>query len=303
VHAIAERPIEDDHNRAFLHEQPRLAGLAYRILGSRADADDVVQEAWIRWQRSDPATIERPGAWLTTVTSRLALDRLTSAQRTRETYVGPWLPEPVVESQIGDPADVVELQESLTMGFLVLLERLAPVERVVFLLADVFGVPFDDIATTVDRTPVACRQIASRARQRVRAGRPRFQPTDDEAWAAAAAFFAAASAGDIDGLVSVLSDDVVLVSDGGANRHAARRPVVGPARVARFVATVTARMPADVEIEPALVNGEPGVLVRSLGSTLIVLGVHVDHGRIDRLHAIVNPDKLASVGHRSADLR
>jgi RNA polymerase sigma-70 factor (ECF subfamily) len=296
---MTPRPPTDD-DRTFTAERGRLLGLAYRILGSRTEAEDVVQDAWLRWQRADPATIDRPAAWLTTVTSRLALDRLGSAQRTRETYVGPWLPEPVVAGvgDATDPAEAIELQESLTLGFLTMLERLTPVERVVFLLADVFGVPFGQIAETVDRSPAACRQVASRARQRVREGRPRFRPTDAEAWQATAAFFAATAAGDLDGLMKVLSPDIVVMTDGGADHHAARRPVVGPHRVARYLVNLAARRPR-MEVEPALVNGEPGCIIRTDGRIEMVLSVQVERSLVVGLHAVVNPDKFAAVETRA----
>lgn len=293
----------DAGDGVFERERPRLVGLAYRILGSRAEAEDAVQDAWLRWERTGPCSVDDPAAWLTTVTSRIALDRLSSAQRRRETYVGPWLPEPVVTtavpSESSDPADVVELQESLTLGFLVVLEQLAPVERVVFLMADVFKVPFADIAATVDRSPAACRQIATRARQRLHADRPRFRPTDDQTWAAAAAFVRAAQAGDLDGLVAVLADDAVLVSDGGPDRHAARRPVVGADRVSRFVANLTVRF-AEMSFEPALVNGEPGGVMRRPDGTIdTVVAVHVEGAHVSRIHVILNPDKISDVGGSS----
>jgi RNA polymerase sigma-70 factor (ECF subfamily) len=294
---MTTHPATDD-DRAFTAERSRLLGLAYRVLGSRTEAEDVVQDAWFRWRRADPATIEQPAAWLTTVTSRLALDRLSSAQRTRETYVGPWLPEPVVtDGDAGDPADAIELQESLTLGFLTVLERLAPVERVVFLLADVFGVPFDEIAETVGRSSAACRQVASRARQRVRAGRPKFRPTDADAWAATAAFFAATVSGDLDSLVKVLSPDVVVVSDGGPDHYAARRPVVGADRVSRYFANLAARRP-DMEAESALVNGEPGCIIRKDGEIEMVVSVQVDGGLVVGVHVVVNPDKFGAVERR-----
>lgn len=288
----------------FEAERPRLAGLAYRITGSRVDAEDIVQEAWIRFQRADPATVERPAAWLTTVVGRLALDRLRSASHVRETYVGPWLPEPVVLGDgsahgTGDPADDVVLRDSLTMAFLVLLERLAPVERVVFLLADVFGVPFEEIAATVDRSPAACRQVASRARQRVRQDSPpRFQSSSEDAWTAAVAFFAAAQAGDLDALLATLADDVVMISDGGPERRAARHPVIGPDRVARLISNLAKRLPADIVVELVAVNGEPG-LVASVGDDVhLVSSVEVVDGRVRRVRTMLNPQKVAATARR-----
>jgi RNA polymerase sigma-70 factor (ECF subfamily) len=277
----------------FEGERERLVGLAYRITGSRTDADDVVQEAWLRWDRSDQDAVERPGAWLTTVTSRIALDRLRSAQRAREAYVGPWLPE-VAVTEAG-PAERVELAESLTVGFLAVLERLGPVERVVFLLSDVFAVPFDEIATVADRSPEACRQIASRARKRVREDRPRFHATDDEAWRVAAAFLAGVQAGDIDTVLGLLAPDAIAVSDGGRDHHAARRPVVGPDRVARLVLNLTSRMPPDMTIEVRLINGQPGVLFTRRGRPYMATAVDVVDGLVVGLYSVVNPEKLAAL--------
>jgi RNA polymerase sigma-70 factor (ECF subfamily) len=274
----------------FEGERDRLRGLAYRITGSRTEADDVVQEAWLRWDRSDQDAVERPGAWLTTVTSRIALDRLRAAQRTREAYVGPWLPEIAVSE--ADPAEQAELAESLTLGFLAVLERLGPVERVVFLLADVFAVPFDEIATVVDRSPEACRQIASRARKRVRQERPRFTATDDEAWRVAAAFLGAVQAGDIDTVLGLLAPDVVAISDGGADHHAARRPVRGPERVARLVMNLVARASEQLTAEARTINGQPGVVFRHGDEVLLATAVEVLDGQVAGLYTVVNPDKL-----------
>lgn len=279
----------------FEAERPRLLGLAYRITGSRAEADDVVQDAWLRWERADHAAIERPEAWLTTVTSRLALDRLRSARVRREAYVGPWLPE--AASLEPTPDQRAEVAESLTVGFLAVLERLEPAERVVFLLADVFGTPYDEIATVVDRSPEACRQIASRARRRVREGRPRYAPTDEEAWRVTAAFLTAAAEGDIDGVLALLAPDVVLTSDGGAARHAARVPVRVPERVARLVVNITRReLDPTMSVQPRPVNGQPGVVVRDAdGEVSFVLATSVVDGRIDRIWSWLNPEKTAGV--------
>lgn len=282
------------HDDLFESERSRLLGVAYRITGSRAEADDIVQEAWLRWERADRSGIERPAAWLTTVTSRIALDRLRSAQHRREAYVGPWLPE--AASAEPGPADRAELVESLTMGFLAVLERLRPVERVVFLLADVFDVPFDEIATVVDRSSTTCRQIASRARRRVREGRPRFAPTDDEAWRVTNAFLEAATAGDIDTLLSVLAPDVVHVADGGPDHRAARYPVVGADRVARLMVTLTSRGAAmGLVAEPRLVNGQPGIVARDDSGVRLAMAASVVDGRIERVSLVVNPDKLRAL--------
>ncbi len=231
------RRVEDDVQAVdvFEAERPRLLGLAYRILGSAVDAEDVVQEAWVRWQAA--TGIERPAAWLTTVVSRLALDAWRAQQRKREDYVGPWLPEPVATE--ADPAERAEMADSLTFGFLVLLDELTAVERVVFLLADVFGESFADISATVGKTEAACRQIASRARRKLQQSKPH---RPEERLALPGARVAHRSlAGDVAATMALLDPDVVLTSDGGPHRHAARRPVIGADRVTRLLVNITQR--------------------------------------------------------------
>ncbi|MCU1355659.1 MAG: hypothetical protein JWM89_1077 [Acidimicrobiales bacterium] len=285
-------PADDHHLATFEAERPRLLGLAYRITGSRSGAEDLVQEAWLRWDRADRDAVERPAAWLTTVTSRLALDHLKSAQVSREAYVGPWLPEAATVEP--GPAERAELAESVTIGFLAVLERLGPMERVVFLLADVFSLPFDEIGTIVDKTPEACRQVASRARRRVREGRPRFSPTDDDAWQVAAAFLTAAQLGDLDGLVALLSEDALVVSDGGAAHHAARHPIVAD-RIPRFLANLTARMPADAVRSMRVLNGQPTLVVEEQGEVSFTVGLAVAAGQVQRIWIIRNPEKLKTI--------
>jgi RNA polymerase sigma-70 factor (ECF subfamily) len=303
-----QRPaLRDDAWRAatFDAERGRLTGLAYRLLGSLTDAEDVVQEAWIRWSRADVAAVERPSAWLTTTVGRLGLDRLRARRRERVDYVGPWLPEPFVQPLDGprntggpaDPADVAELADSLTTAFLVLLERLSPEERLVVLLADVFAEPFGSVAATVGRTPDATRQLAVRARRKLRAGpQPPVRPRPAEELAVAAAFAAAVMAGDVDAVRALLHPDTVLTSDGGQHRRAARRPVVGPDRVARFVVNVLRRLPEGGDVEPVLVNGAPGMLVSVDGRPFLVHALEVRDGRVARQYLVLNPDKLAAVG-------
>ena len=282
----------------FDAQRARLQGLAYRMLGSMADAEDVVQEVWLRWAglgERGQSDVLRPAAWMTTVASRLALDRLKSAQRTREEYIGPWLPEPVLTD--GDPAMAVELAESLTIGFLAVLERLAPVERAVFLLADVFAEPYSAIAPVVDRTEEACRQIASRARRHVRKERQQFQPEAARRDDLLDAFLAACAFGQVDDLRRVLADDVVLVSDGGRDLHAARRPVVGFDRVSRLLCNLTGRVPADSVIAHHEVNGEPG-LVFSIGArTTMVMVFEIRANRMCAIRLVMNPEKLSRVAH------
>jgi RNA polymerase sigma-70 factor (ECF subfamily) len=277
----------------FEDERPRLTGLAYRMTGSRMEAEDIVQEAWIRWQAADRREIRSPAAWLTTVTSRLALDRLRSAQRTREEYVGPWLPE--VISAEPSPAEHAELAESLTIGFLAMLERLDPVERVVFVLADVFATPFAEIAEVVGRSADACRQVASRARRRVRDGRPRFHPTDEDAWHVTLAFMEASQAGDLDTLVTLLAEDAQLVGDGGPLHHAARRPITAE-RIPRFVTSLVRRgsKPGDVS-RGQVINGQPGIVVFRDGAVFAAFAFAVADGLVQRVFIVNNPDKLAAL--------
>jgi RNA polymerase sigma-70 factor, ECF subfamily len=313
---VAERPAVAGVERALVAERPRLLGLAYRITGSRVDAEDVVQEAWERARRAGGDDVERPSAWLTTVVSRLALDRLKSAQHRRETYVGPWLPEPVVAvgSPVAaarrggdDPAHMAEMAESLTFGFLRLLEALSPVERVVFVLADVFGVPYTEIAEVVDRSPAACRQVASRARSRVREGRVRegHRPGTaaegaahgGEAEEVADRLVEALLDGDTDRVVALLASDVVLVSDGGPDVHAARRPVVGQDRVGRLLVNLTRRtIELGVTYERRTVNGQAGAVALWGGTTLAVVAAAVDGARVSEIHVVINPGKLAALG-------
>jgi RNA polymerase sigma-70 factor, ECF subfamily len=285
---------------ALVAERPLLIGLAYRITGSRVDAEDIVQEAWLRARRTDGATIDNPAAWLTRVVARLALDHLRSARHRRESYVGPWLPEPVVGTAINaasvdDPAAASELAESVTFGFLRMLETLAPLERVVYLMSDVFDVPFAEIGRAVDRSPEGCRQISSRARRRIREGAPRHRVPDD-ADRVVSELLTALTEGDVDRVLSLLAEDAVLVSDGGPQAHAARRPVVGRERVARFLVNVSRRLASlHLTVESAVVNGEAGVVVTGGGRRVATLTAHVYDGDIAALYIVVNPDKLAAL--------
>lgn len=279
----------------YTAERPRLLGLAYRMLSSRAEAEDVVQDAWLRLQ-STPQRPDNPAAWLTTVTTRIALDRLRSAHHRRQSYVGPWLPEPVRTDahDTADPADLAERADTLTLGFLVLLDALPPEDRAVFLLAEVFSVPFADIAHAVQRSPEACRQAASRARKRLRSAGPPPTRPGEQAWHLAGDLAAAVASGDMARTIALLAPDVELVSDGGATRHAARRPVLGPERVARLLVNLTARTPPGATAEMVEVNGGPAVVVRVDDHAEFVVAVEVGpDDRVRRIHIVVAPDKLA----------
>ena len=277
----------------FEAARPRIRGLAYRMLGTLADADDVAQDTWLRWQAAGGAHIANAEAWLVTAATRLCLDRLRSAARAREIYPGPWLPEPIVTDP--SPESAAELSESLTLGFLVLLDQLAPVERAVFVLADVFKVPYAEIATTVGRSQAACRQIASRARRRLR---PDKQPCQTAAAdrELVNGLLRALASGDMNEVVARLAPQVVCITDGGPNRRAARRPVVGSGRVARFLVSL-ARRYAHLATRPAVVGGSAGAIL-SAGDTIEqVMAVTSKDGVITSVYFVGNPDKLTSVGH------
>ena len=277
----------------FDAERPRLVALAYRMLGTPDDADDVVQDAWFRWASADRSAIAEPAAWLTTVTTRVAIDRLRSARHRREVYVGPWLPEPVTEDD--DPFLAAASAESLTLGFLAVLERLEPVERAVLLLHDVFGYSFAEVAAHVDRSEAAARQIAKRARDRVRSARPRVEPPPDRARAEelADAFLGAVVGGDVEALRAMLTDDAVHLSDGGPHRRAARHPVVGADRVARLLSSLARRAHPAIELHPVTVNGEHGWYATVEGRPELLLVPSFRGEQVSGVLILLNPDKLA----------
>jgi RNA polymerase sigma-70 factor, ECF subfamily len=268
--------------------------IAYRMLGSVAEAEDVVQEALIRLEAARPVENER--AFMTTVTTRLAIDVLRSARVRREAYVGEWLPEPLVE----DP-DLVEVDESISMAALLLLERLSPVERAIFVLRESFDFGFDEIASIVERSEDNCRQILSRARKRVAEDRPRFDADPVERRTLAARFLAAAREGDLDGLVALLAPNAVLIGDGGGRARAIPKPMFGAAAVARAIAKFYAQVDEwGVTLDLAQVNGQPGFCVRDPeGKLVTVASLDVFEGRVTAIHSIVNPDKLAHLGPTS----
>jgi RNA polymerase sigma-70 factor (ECF subfamily) len=272
----------------FAQARPRLLRLAYSELGDVGEAEDVVQEAWLRLERADAETIENLDGWLTTVVARLALDRLQSARARRETYVGPWLPEPMVSDD--DPADRVTLDESVSYALLTVLEQLSPAERTAFVLHDVFDVPFGDVAEVVGRTPEAVRQLASRARRHVKREGARFAASRDEHDRAVRAFAQAVAEGNLEGLVGVLDPDVVWTSDGGGRATAARKPVRGGARVARAweaIGRKSTHEPIEIEL-----NGQLGLVISSGDGHRTALTFVVGDGRIARIDAIRNPEKL-----------
>ena len=279
----------------FARARPRLLRLAYAELGDLAEAEDVVQEAWLRLARTDAVAIHDLDAWLTTVVGRLALDTLRSARVRREAYVGPWLPEPLVSSGAEDPADRVTLDESVSYALLALLEQLSPAERTAFVLHDVFDVPFGEVADIVGRTPEAVRQLASRARRHVAERRPRFEASPDEHDRAVRAFARAVAEGDVGGLVAVLDEDVVWTSDGGGRATAARRPLHGADRVARAWMALRRNEAIGPLATLVEVNGRLGLLIEGSDGFRSALSFDVDAGRIARIDVVRNPEKLRTL--------
>jgi len=282
--------------REFEAQRPRLLRLAYASTGSLAEAEDCVQEAWLRLQRAAGRdTIRDLGAWLTTTVSRLALDALGSAKARRERYQGPWLPEPLVENlaSTADPADRVTLDESVSMALLVVLETLSPAERTAFLLHDVFGLSFEEVANVVGRSAAAARKLASRARRHVRGDRPRVPPTRAQQRELIAAFTAACAEGDLERLLSLLDPGVVWRADGGSKVRAVPPLARGAAAIARLLLGYARRPP--LRMRTALVNGAPGLVIRDADGVLTVMALTIDAGRIVAIDVIRDPDKLTAV--------
>jgi RNA polymerase sigma-70 factor (TIGR02957 family) len=287
---------------AFDRHRRLLFTVAYQMLGSVADAEDVVQDAWLRWSAADRAAVTDPRAFLVRITSRLALDRLDSARSRRESYVGPWLPEPLLDrsrpvagaAAPPVPDDAVELGEQVSLALLVVLETLTPAERAVFVLREVFGQPVDEVAAVLGRSPAAVRQMAHRAREHVEARRPRFDADPTAQREVTDRFLAACAGGDVGALLAALAPDVVLVTDGGGKAKAALRPIVGADKVARFLVATAAQGLTldDLRVEVADVNGAPGVVAWVAGRPFLSMSLVLDDGLVTQVLLVRNPDKL-----------
>jgi RNA polymerase sigma factor (sigma-70 family) len=289
---------------AVMSERRQLVNLAYRLLGSLAEAEDAVQETYARWyalSAQQQEAIENPGAWLTTVASRICLDVLGSARARRERYVGEWIPEPLPDpgewpggrpgGATADPADRVTLDESVSMAFLVVLESMTPAERVAFILHDVFGYSFAEVAGIVGRTPAACRQLASSARRRIRAAQPPATPTTRQA-GIVRDFKQAWEAKDINALLGLLDPGATVIADGGGLASAAPRPIEGAEQIARYLAELAARTPGNVTMLERTVNGQPGLVAQQDGITVTVFAFDIADDRITHIWAVRNPEKL-----------
>jgi RNA polymerase sigma-70 factor (ECF subfamily) len=280
-----DRSLQGDE---FERHRPLLIGLAYRMLGSSAEAEDAVQDAWLRWRSIDPSEIVDPRAWLSTTVVRLCIDRGKSAQARRETYPGTWLPEPVLTTT---PLDL----ESIRLGFLVLLERLDPTQRAVFLLHQVFDYSHAEIGAILEISETASRQELHRARKHVEANKPRFEATREAHERLLFAFMAAVSRGDVDAILSVVAEDVELYGDHGERKRGAiLRPIVGQANVARFFASQVAKMPSahELDIEVTDVNGWPALVGRRAGVVTFVMNIETDGAKITTIRSVLNPQKL-----------
>jgi RNA polymerase sigma-70 factor (ECF subfamily) len=282
----------------FENYRPLMFSIAYRMLGSAADAEDIVQDAYLRYQAVPPETIVSPKAFLGTIVTRLSLTRLQSAHAQRETYIGPWLPEPVLTERDSRliPTEQINLDDSLSMAFMVLLEELTPLERAVFLLREVFDYEYVEIAEMVGKEETACRQLLSRAKKHIAAHRPRFKPDREEHRRLLDRFMQVVQTGEMDGLMQLLADDVTLWADGGGKaRGAALHPLHGREVVARFVVASTHFIAGDYHVELADINGEPAVVLRVGDEARVVLFITVARGQLQEIRAIGNPDKLKHV--------
>jgi RNA polymerase sigma-70 factor (ECF subfamily) len=284
----------DDRTATFEHHRSRLHGVAYRMLGSRSDAEDIVQDAYLRWHRAPTDEIRSPEAWLITTVTRLSIDRLRQAKTEREAYIGPWLPEPLMTSE-APPADVsTELASSLSVAFLVVLERLAPEERAAFLLHEVFDSGYDEIAQVLGKSEAACRQLVSRARKRVREERPRVKVSEAARATLLDRFVTAVMTQDKPALMNLLATDVTWVSDGGGKARAALKPVHGSEHVARFILGVFRHPAPAMDFRPVAINGEAGLALYHEGNLISVVTIQTDGARILDFFCTLNPEKLGT---------
>jgi RNA polymerase sigma-70 factor, ECF subfamily len=284
---------------SFESYRPYLFAIAYRMLGSAMDGEDMVQETYLRYQGTPPDTIRSLKAFLTTIITRLCVDQLQLARRKREVYVGPWLPEPILTTMTAetrDPAERVDMNESISLAFLVLLEQLQPFERAVFLLREVFEYEFTEIATILGKSEAACRRSFSRAKHHLSEHRPRFPATPQTHRQLLSGYFQAAQDGDMTPLMDLLSENVTLWADaGGKIKTAALHPISGRDAVARFSLGTVRFLPEDCQVELAEVNGQAAVIIRTGGQALFVLSIEVEAGQIQAIRIIANPEKLARI--------
>jgi RNA polymerase sigma-70 factor (ECF subfamily) len=279
----------------FNEFRPLLFSIAYRMLGTVMEAEDILQETFLRWQRAPVEEVEMPKSYLSAIVTRLSIDYLRSARSQREEYIGPWLPEPLVTDPSADPGQMLALSESLSTAFLVILESLKPVERAVFLLREVFDYDYPAIAHIVGKSEANCRQILSRARRKISADRPRFEVSPSEQSQAVKQFMNSANTGDVQGLLAVLDPEATWYSDGGGMRGVAKKPIQGAESVIRFVFGLARLAPESVFNRPVEINGGPGVIIYVDGQPYTTLSFDFIGDRIKTIYAVVNPDKLSTL--------
>lgn len=280
---------------SFETYRPLMFSIAYRMLSSATEAEDIVQEAYLRYQAVAPGTIQSPKAFLSTIVTRLCLNQLQSARVQRETYIGPWLPEPIFTEtdERANPQHQAEMHDSISFAFLMLLEELTPLERAVFLLRETFDYEYDEIATIVGKEAAACRQVFSRAKKHVAEGKPRFTPAPEAHRRLLSQFIQAAGTGDLEGLTALLSADVMMWADGGGKaRGAAIHPLSGREAVAKFVLNSTRYVPAGSQTELAAINGELAMIMRAGGRAFVVMSITASEGQVREIRVVGNPDKL-----------
>jgi RNA polymerase sigma-70 factor (ECF subfamily) len=287
--------VRGDATATFEENRPRLFGVAYRMLGSVADAEDVVQEAFLKWSAAHPEEVREPAAWLTTVVTRLCIDQLKSARARRERYVGPWLPEPLLgDAAVPDVSEAAELSDTLSMAFLMVLESLTPTERAAFLLREVFGYEYGEIAEQINVSESNARQLVHRAKESVAERRHRFEADKEKQRDLLGRFLLAVSTGEVEPIVQLLAEDAVLYSDGGGEVRAARRPIVGPDKIARFIKGIEGGVPAGTESRVVDVNGAPGVLMEVDGKPYCVISIDAAEDRLQSIYVVLNPQKLSA---------
>jgi RNA polymerase sigma-70 factor (ECF subfamily) len=290
-----------DPGAAFQPHRRYLVGLAYRMLGSLSEAEDIVQDAYLRWHGAGRADLADTRAFLATIVTRLCLDHLKSARVRRESYVGAWLPEPVLDAGKLSPETASDYAHDLSVGLLLVLERLSPLERAAFLLHDVFDMEFAQVAEVLGRNEPACRQLAARARDHVRASRPRFDASPEEAERLAAAFVGASRTGDASGLTRLLAESAVLYTDGGGKRKAALNPIHGRDKIVRFFVGLArgGKIPTDIRVRPARINGLPGFVVTEPDGAVHTTAFEIHGGAIAAIYVVGNPDKLRHIAGAS----
>ena len=291
--STAERADFMSHLETFNQHRSLLFAIAYRMLGTVTDAEDMVQETFLRWQQTAEATVKSAKSYLSTIITRLCIDHLRSARVQREQYVGPWLPEPIMtQQQTDDPAAQVELADSLSIAFLVVLERLSPIERAVFLLREVFEYDYDEIAQMVEKSPANCRQILRRSRQHITAQRPRFSVSQQQQEQITAKFLEASTQGDLQGLMSLLAKDVTFWSDSGGRVAAALKPIQGAVKVTRFLLAIRSKWLSTSIAQIIEINGQPGMITRVDGCVHSVTTFDIVDGSIQSIYVVRNPEKL-----------